>query len=92
MADLTSPSVGDENKHNRGPTFDKNVPWFSHEPPQISPEARALLEGYSGIPPQEVEEHVVRIVSSIALASYMSSELLFCYVLLICSNLLLIFV
>ena len=45
------------------PTKDKNVQWFDKTPDlgQISPAARNLLETYSKIPAEEVENHVLQI-------------------------------
>jgi SAM-dependent methyltransferase len=42
---------------------DRNAVWFDESPKegQISPAARKLLETYSGISPENVESHVVKI-------------------------------
>ena len=40
-----------------------NVPWYSNDVPTISTEARELLEKYSGLASEDVEQHIVRIVS-----------------------------
>lgn len=42
---------------------DKNVPWYDERPDeyQINPAARELLERYSKIIPEEVENHVVKV-------------------------------
>lgn len=42
---------------------DKNVAWYDEKPrdDQLTREARDLLEGYSKIPPEEVEDHVVKL-------------------------------
>jgi hypothetical protein len=41
----------------------KDLPWYSPNPgDKLGPAARQLLENYSRIPPEEVEDHVKRIV------------------------------
>ena len=43
-------------------TFSKDVPWYSNKPPHIPDDMRSLLENYSRIPPDEIEQHVIDIV------------------------------
>ncbi len=42
---------------------EKNVPWYNPNlENNLGPSARELLENYSKIPPDEVEDHVSKIV------------------------------
>jgi hypothetical protein len=50
---------------------EKDVPWYSESiDSKITPQARQLLEEYSHIPPAEVEDHVLSIVSALAIYYY----------------------
>lgn len=60
---------------------DKNVPWYDEVLENLSPQTRALLEGYSGIAPDEVLNHVYRVVSFLLL--FLSAPLFFAVVLLL---------
>ena len=40
-------------------------PWYHHVlTNELTPEARSVLEDYSGIPPEDVESHIYSIVST----------------------------
>lgn len=41
---------------------DKNVPWYTADFTDLQPSARALLEQYSKIPPEQVVPHILDIV------------------------------
>ncbi len=45
-------------------TRDIDVPWYTENVEAISDEARGLLEIYSKIPADRVNEHVLEVVSS----------------------------
>ena len=42
--------------------YSKDVSWYSKEIEGLNPACRELLERYSHIPPDEVEQHVFEIV------------------------------
>jgi hypothetical protein len=42
-------------------TKDKSKPWYA-KTLKLQPTARQVLEQYSGIPPEEVESHVLALV------------------------------
>jgi hypothetical protein len=46
--------------------------WYSKDAPKIPKETRQLLESYSKIPAEEVDDHVTKIVRLSILASYMT--------------------
>jgi hypothetical protein len=41
----------------------KDNPWYQEDPVIIQPEARELLENYSHVAPDQIEKHVLDIVS-----------------------------
>lgn len=41
----------------------KNVPWYSKDIQNATPQARELLEKYSNIPPEKVDAHLLEVVS-----------------------------
>lgn len=43
-------------------SIDKSVRWYDKSFPGVQPDARMLLETYSKIPPEKVNEHVLEIV------------------------------
>lgn len=44
-------------------THSKDAPWYSKPLVNLTPPARELLENYSGIPAEDVEAHVMEVVS-----------------------------
>lgn len=42
----------------------KAAPWYSKEV-RLTPEARRMLEDYSKVPPEEVKDHVLRMVQTL---------------------------
>lgn len=52
----------DDVRNHIRPAQDRSVPWFDEKLSSVPDDARALLEKYSGIPHDEVESHVVKIV------------------------------
>lgn len=50
-----------------------NVSWFDASPKSIDPSTRQLLETYSGIPTDRVEQHIVDVVLTLsALSSHLA--------------------
>ena len=44
---------------------ENSVSWYSNDIPTISVEARELLEKYSGVAREDVEQHIIKVVSFI---------------------------
>lgn len=56
----------DQNDYNPGTNPQgTNLPWYDATPKSIDPSTRTLLETYSGIAPEKVEEHIIDIVISV---------------------------